>query len=338
MIAFDQQQSTMNTASSSQIWVGVDIGGTKINVLVVDSQLNELAQLTFATDVTTEENTLNCITSAVLSTIAIANVSLENVAGIGLGIPGKVDPATGHVAFAVNLNWASYPAGQRLEQELGVPCYLQNDVRLAALGIHHFYYPQLENLIYVTVGTGVAAGIILNKEVHRGTNEMAGEFGHMVVDRHGPRCNCGNHGCLETFIAGPAYERAAMQAQVGMLADLRERGEKITAVSVFQAAQQNDATAQMIIDQAGAMLGQGLQNLVMAYDPDKIIVGGGVSHAGPPFLKAILREWQRQTELSPLAAELLKEEKIELAPQNRNFGAWGGIALVQSHAQQVLIT
>ena len=338
MIVFDQQQSTTNTTTSSQIKVGVDIGGTKINVLVVDSQLSELAQLTFATDVTTEDNTLNSITNAILSTLAFANVDLKNVTGIGLGIPGKVDPTNGDVAFAVNLNWASYPAGQRLKQELGVPCFLQNDVRLASLGIHHFYYPQINNLIYVTVGTGVAAGIILNKALHRGANEMAGEFGHMVVDRQGPQCNCGNHGCLEAFIAGPAYAKAAKQAEVGILADLIKKGEQITAVSVFNAAEQNDPTAQAIINQAGAILGQGLQNLIMAYDPDKIIIGGGVSHAGTPFLQAILREWERQANLSPLAADLLKPEKIELAPQNRNFGAWGGIALIQRHAQQVLIT
>lgn len=337
MIVLDQQ-TTMTTTAAANIQVGVDIGGTKINVLVVDSQLTELAELTFPTDVSTEENTLESITNAVLSTLAVAKVSLDVVDGIGFGIPGKVKPENGDVAFAVNLNWTSYPAGQRLEQALGVPCYLQNDVRLAALGVHYFYYPQVDNLIYVTVGTGVAAGVILNKQLHRGTNEMAGEFGHMVVDPHGPRCNCGNYGCLETFIAGPAYTNAAMAATDGLLAVMQREEVEITAVSVFNAAAQHDSTAQHIIDNAGAMLGRGLQNLIMAYDPDKIIIGGGVSHAGTPFLHAILREWERQSSLSPLAADLLKAEKIELAPQNRNFGAWGGIALVQSHAQQVLIT
>ncbi len=336
MIVLDQQTTMTTTAANIQ--VGVDIGGTKINVLVVDSQLTKLAELTFPTDVSTEENTLDSITNAVLSTLAAANVSLDVVDGIGLGIPGKVNPANGEVAFAVNLNWTSYPAGQRLEQALGVPCYLQNDVRLAALGVHYFYHPQVDNLIYVTVGTGVAAGVILNKQLHRGSNEMAGEFGHMVVNPHGSRCNCGNYGCLETFTAGPAYTNAAMQVTDGLLAVAQQKGIEITAVSVFSAAAQNDPAAQRIIDNAGAMLGRGLQNLIMAYDPDKIIIGGGVSHAGTPFLQAILREWERQASLSPLAADLLKAEKIELAPQNRNFGAWGGIALVQSHAQQVLIT
>ena len=321
--------------TTANIRVGVDIGGTKITVIVVDENEQELANLTSATDVSTKENTLNSIVNAIQDTLAVAKVSLDSVVGIGIGIPGKINPVDGSVEFAVNLNWISYPAGQHLEEILGVPCYLKNDVQLAALGIHYFYYSDIQNLIYVAVGTGVAAGIILNQKLHRGSNGMAGEFGHMVVDPNGPKCKCGNQGCLETYIAGPAYTTAALQAKEGLLVEMRQNGP-VTAVSVFKAAQQNDATAQEIINNAGAMLGRGLQNLIMAYDPDKIIIGGGVSQARAPFLQAILREWDRQNTLSPLAADLLKEDKIELAPQNRNFGAWGGIALVESHVQQVM--
>lgn len=321
---------TYPTNSIKDIIVGADIGGSKIHVLVVDQHDTELAKFIAPTDVSSEQNTLDSIVSAIKTAVHQANKNLENVVGVGIGLPGKIDHTTGHVDIAVNLNWQDYPARQNLEHSLNAPCHLENDVRLAALGCHHYLHPEVNNLIYVTIGTGVAAGVILNRQLYRGSNNIAGEFGHSVIDPNGSICKCGNRGCLETFVAGPAFAVTANQATTGILAEIKTQKE-VTAVDVFNAAQQNDPTALEIIQNTGSILGQALQNLIMAYDPDKIILGGGVSHAGNMFLQSILREWQRQASSSPFAAQLLKSTKLELAPLDRNLGAWGGIGLIKEN-------
>lgn len=319
--------------STQDVIIGVDIGGTKISVLVVDQNNTELAEFTALTDVTSEQNTLNSIVAAIETAVSHANKSHTNIIGIGIGLPGKINPATGHVDIAVNLNWHNYPARQKLSQTLNVPCYLENDVRLAALGCLYLLYPDIQNLIYVTIGTGVAAGVILNGQPFRGSHNTAGEIGHAVMNPQGPLCKCGNRGCLEAMVAGPALANYASQAADGILAEINKE-RPVTAVDLFQAAQQNDPTAQKIIQNVGSILGQALQNLVMAYDPDKIILGGGVSHAGDIFLQSILQEWHRQIKISPFAAELLNPDKLELSPQNHNLGTWGGIALIKENYSQ----
>jgi glucokinase len=227
------------------------------------------------------------------------------------------------------------PAGHLLSQILGVPCYLEKDLHLAALGYYHFFATgTLQHMAYVSVGTGVAAGLILDGRLYRGAHGMAGEFGHMVVDPQGLRCNCGNRGCLETFTAGPAIVRAGQEAvRDGRMTFPAELAE-MTAVDVFDAAKSGNPAAQEIIHVVGSYLGRGLQALMMSYDVDKIILGGGIARAGDIFLNAILHEWQQQASLSLLAAEMLKPEKVELVPPEVNAGAWGGVALARDRTVQ----
>ena len=286
MIAMKKQTPT----ATADIQVGVDFDGTNIAVLVVGAKQTELAKLTFAADITSKDSTFISIADAIRFTLKFANISLNNVEGIGIGVPGKVNPVTGDVRFVDNLNWGFYPVSKLLQEKLGVPCYLGNNVQIAALGAQYFAYPNIENLIYVTVGTSASVGIIRNNELE--------------------------------------------QVEDDLLVAMKQDGG-VTAVSIFAAAAENDPHAQAIIDHAGVMLGRGLQHLIMTYDPDKIIIGGDISYAGDPFLKSIFREWRRQQATSPLAANLLQEAKLELAPINHNFGTWGGIALVRRHATQV---
>lgn len=329
----------MSNALPSSKFVGVDVGGTTITAVVVDAQLQLLGQQTFPTDISSPSQTLKGIVAAIQTSLASCHTRFSELAGVGLGIPGRVDSATGDVHLAVNLNWQDVAAGAWLSQTLGVPCYVENDLHLAALGYYHFFaQTPVQNMAYVSVGTGVAAGLILDGRLYRGSHGMAGEFGHMVIDPQGPRCNCGNQGCLEMYVAGPAYSRAGQQAiEEGRLAIAIE-GETVTAVDIFQAAQTGDPAAQQIIDTAGAHLGRGLQALIMTYDIDKIVLGGGLIQAGELYRQSILQEWQRQAHISPLAAEMLTPDKLEYAPTNKNAGAWGGIMLaVNRQADPILL-
>ena len=315
---------------SRRLWVGVDVGGSKVAVLVVDAQRRVRGRATMPTDVSGPKRTLASIVGAIRQAIQAANAHEDEIAAIGLGIPGRVNPETGVVQLAVNLNWNELPVGALLESELGAPCFLENDVRAATSGVYHYNGNHtLQSMAYVSIGTGIAAGLIINGALYRGSSGMAGEIGHMVIDPHGPRCQCGAHGCLETFAAGPAIARLGRQAVESGVATLLKDFDPLTAENVYQAARQGDAAAQAIVDKVGSYLGQALQWMVTAYDVERIVLGGGVARAGEAFWQPILRELDRQRQASPLASEMLASEMFHLLPADYDAGIWGAVALAQ---------
>lgn len=315
-------------SSSTPFWVGVDAGGTKVAATVVNSQLEVMGKATLPTNLTSPEHTVQSIVSCIHQALQTAEIPLSCITAIGVGVPGKVYVTSGVVESAVNLKWHTLPLGQLLSTELGVPCFIENDTRLAALGCYAVLNETaVQNLAYVTIGTGIAAGLVLQGKLYRGTHNMAGEIGHMVMEPQGPRCPCGNLGCLEALAAGPAITKSAQQAMAQGKPTALTSIHPLTAQAVFQSAQTGDAIATQIIEQTGHYLGRAFQMLVMAYDVDRIILGGGVSQAGETLLQPILREWQRQCQESTLASQLLKPDLLHLLPPNFNAGVWGGIVL-----------
>jgi glucokinase len=315
---------------SRRLWVGVDIGGSKVAVLVVDTQKRVRGRATAPTDVSGPERTVASIVAAIQEGLRAANAQMEEIAAVGLGIPGRVLPETGVVQLAVNLNLKESPVGELLEAQLGAPCFLENDVRVATSGVYHFNGNHtLRNMAYLSVGTGIAAGLIINGELYRGSSGMAGEIGHMVIDPQGPRCGCGAFGCLETFSAGPAIARLGRRAAELGTSRLLKDQELITAETVYEAARQGDPAAQAIVEKAGRYLGQALQWLVTAYDVERIVLGGGVSSAGETFWQPIERELDRQRKTSPLASDLLAPDMFHLLPPDYDAAIWGAIALAQ---------
>ncbi|HEY1012446.1 MAG TPA: ROK family protein, partial [Herpetosiphonaceae bacterium] len=202
----------MYAHTSPSYVVGVDVGGTKIATLLVDQRRQVCGHLTVATDLTSPQHTLTCIIDAIRATLRQGNVEPERLRAIGLGIPGQVVPTTGVVKLAVNLGWDAMPVGALINAAFGVPCVLENDVRAAAWGLYRMgHVDDAQSLAYVSIGTGIAAGLVLDGRVYRGWSGMAGEIGHSCVDPSGPRCACGQHGCLEAMAAGPAI--AALAAE-----------------------------------------------------------------------------------------------------------------------------
>ena len=180
--------------------VGVDVGGSKIAVILVDRDLRIRGRHTVPTSVGEPDEAAAQIAAAVEAALASAGESLAAVEAVGVGVPGRVDPATGVVSLAVNLGWHNLPLRDRLQAILGVPCAIENDVRAAAAGIlERRVLGDVENFIYLSVGTGISAGVVIDGAVHRGTRGLAGEIGHIVVDADGPVCPCGLTGCLETI-------------------------------------------------------------------------------------------------------------------------------------------
>ena len=252
------------------------------------------------------------------------------------------------MTLAVNLGWQDLPLGPRLEQRFGRPCVVENDVRAAALGLHRRrVVGAIDDLAYLAVGTGVSAGVILHGRLHRGARGLAGEIGHVIVEPGGARCACGQHGCLETLVSGSAIarSRARQRTQDGVPSRpsmgvpwerrapwMRARAEMAdrqdaTAIDIYRAAASGDPLATEIADAVGRRLAWAVHLLVMTYDVERVVLGGGVSHAGETFVRPIQRELDRMRAASALAREQLTPDIVELLPPGADAGAWGAVVI-----------
>ncbi len=311
--------------SSPEFLVGLDIGGTKSAVLVVDRELNECSAAVAPTPLESSDRLLDGLVALVEEALRAAGAS--KAAAIGAGVPGKVAPDTGLVEMAVNLNLDRYPLGPRLARALGAPAVLENDVRLAAFGAFHRLSRQktLANLIFIGIGTGIAAGIVLDGRIFRGEDGLAGEIGHAVVEENGARCSCGQHGCLETIVAGPALARQAAAA-----------GHPVAdAGEVYRLAVAGDPAARQIIERASRHLARMIQWLALTVNIREFVFGGGVTRSAEAFLEPIQAELRGFQAQAPFAGALIAPLRLSLLPADFNAGAWGGVRLARAHLDQM---
>jgi glucokinase len=356
---------------SETVVVGVDVGGTKIAVLVTSPDGAVLGRATNASSVADQDGAADAIAAVIDLALEGAGARLTDVAIVGIGVPGRVDPTTGNVTLAVNLGWNDLALRDALERRLGRPCVIENDARAAAVGLHRRrVLGSADDIAYLAVGTGIAAGLILDGRLHRGARGLAGEIGHAILDPNGPVCACGQRGCLEAFVSGPAIARRAAEAiaqgRATSLAGTADAAagrasatpnastpadaatpasagaataprpattptpaSTLTARDVYEAAAAGDALACELVEDVGRKLAWAIHLLVMAYDVDRVVVGGGVSHAGEPFMDPIRRELERLRTASPTAGELLPAGVLETLPVGADAGAWGAVAIAQ---------
>lgn len=315
------------------VLVGVDVGGTKIAVLITTLDGTILGRATRANSAGDQDGAAEAIATTIETALGDAGVHVEDVAVIGVGVPGRVDPATGKVTIAVNLGWTDLALRDALEARLGRPCVIENDARAAAVGLHHRrVLGNAEDIAYLAVGTGIAAGVILDGRLHRGARGLAGEIGHAIADASGPVCTCGQRGCLEALVSGPSIARRAAEALA------RDRGgsklrdiplDQLSAIDVYEAATAGDRLAGELVEDVGRQLAWAVHLLVMAYDVDRIVLGGGVSHAGETFMEPIRRELDRLRAASSIAGELLPSDVVEALPVGADAGVLGAVAIAQ---------
>ena len=318
---------------SGNLVVGVDIGGTKTAILVCDPEGAIRARTVTPTAVGAPERAADAIATLVEAALADASASAGDIAALGIGVPGRVDRETGHVSLAVNLDWHDLPLGPSLEARLGIPTVVENDVRAAALGLHRRrVFGPVESLALLVIGTGISAGVVLDGRLHRGARGLAGEIGHVIIDPAGPRCACGNTGCFEAVAAGPAIVGRTLQGWAARR-DGRPAGSQEESLAgaegVFAAAQGGDEVARDVIDSTGRAIAWGIHLLALAYDVERIVIGGGVSHAGEPFIAPIRRELDRYRAASPLSAEILLPDLVQLLPAGADAGAWGAVTVAR---------
>lgn len=323
-------------AGSGPLVVGVDVGGTKIAAGVVDAQGQVYGRVQLPTDTSRPEMTLQSIAAGITGTLRAARISPPHISGVGLGIPGKVDPEHGIGLLSVNLGWQDVPVKRWLEEALGLPCVVENDVGAATLGESLYGAGRelggLANLVYLSLGTGVAARAMIEGRLYRGTNGLAGEIGHAIFVPGGPLCRCGARGCLEALVAGPALARKAQEevqaGRASLLQELLARSPKPTAELVFEAATQGDSLAQQILAEAGSHLAYAIYLLAMAFDPQVVVLGGGLAQADGLFIEAIRSGVTRWLEQSPVFREILDLGAIRLSALQQDVGILGAAALV----------
>jgi glucokinase len=313
--------------------LGVDLGGTQIRACLADMEGNILRQ---ARQSTLAREGLQPVLGRIKETITkvLRDINREEVLGIGIASPGPLDPRTGVVIAPPNLpGWDNVPLRDIISQEFGLPVFVNNDANLAGLAEYRFGAGQgASDMVYLTISTGLGGGIICNGQLLLGAHGLAGEPGHATVDSAGPRCNCGNVGCLECMSAGPGIARHATQlihqGQASSLSEVLQSGAELTAEMVGRAAQEGDRVALQAIERAAYYLGIGVLNLIHIFDPDIVILGGGVSKLGPLLFDPV-RAWVREHAMTPVQ----RETPIVPAALGDQVGLLGAVAWVMENAQ-----
>ncbi len=314
--------------------LGLDIGGTKTAAVVGEANGRPLGQATVQTNVSSPETVVQSALDATALALADAQLNRGDLAAAAAGVPGQVDPATGTVRLAVNLNFHTpYPLGHALQKALGVPVVLENDVRAATVGAYQWLNATepVHSLAYLSIGTGIAAGIMIDGKLYRGVHGMAGEIGHIPVDPAGPRCACGAYGCLEAVAAGPAIATYANE----VLGDDHSAGQLSTS-EVLALAAAGSTGARHVIDRASYFLSRAIYLLVMTYDVERVVLGGGVTQAGAAFRLPLEKALDALRGDSALVEAMLPADKVVFLPTDFNAGAHGALQL--AHNAQVTPT
>lgn len=270
-------------------FIGIDLGGTKISGILVNLQGDIITQTTVPTHAESGEQ---AILQRIIDVIAVvmedSKVEKENIVAIGLGSPGSLDLKEGTIISAANLPFDNFNIVKPLNNKFNIPVYIDNDANVAAVGEYLFGAGKgSEHMIFITVSTGIGGGAVLNGKIYRGNTCNALEVGHTTVQPDGPYCNCGNYGCAEVLASGTAIGKAAQAAVTkGKITSLNNY-EKPTSYEVFKEAEKGDRVAQNILNKALTYLGICVANTIMSFDPQKVIIGGGVAQGGEIVFKRI---------------------------------------------------
>lgn len=266
--------------------IGVDLGGTFIKAALIDETGAILYKEEAPTLAEKGPDDILLRIEQMIRVIADKNgLRVADLTGLGIAIPGFIDDASGYADEVVNIGWRNVSVREPLKERLGISVAMDNDANAAALGEAWAGAGRGRRFaLCVTLGTGVGGGVVIDGKVLRGANTMAGEIGHMVMERGGAPCNCGHFGCLETISSATGVVRLAraalVDAQTGGRSSLLQQVEELTAAAVFAAAEAGDPLANKVVDEAIETLAWGLGTAANVVNPEVIVVGGGMSKAG----------------------------------------------------------
>ena len=284
--------------------LGIDIGGT--NLVVGSVAEDGSAVVATASEPTHSEAGATDVVDRLvaLAERAIATTWREapgaEILGVGVGAPGPLDTKRGIVLLTPNLGWVNMPLRELIHDRLGLPAALDNDANCAVLGEWWVGAARgARHAIGITIGTGIGGGIIIDGRLYHGASDVAGEIGHTTIDTEGRRCKCGNYGCLEAYASGPnialrAVEELEAGAESRLTALVGGDLAKITAQTVYQAAADGDELALEVVNDTAKVLGVGIGNLLNVFNPEVVVVCGGVTLAGDHLFEPLRREVARR--------------------------------------------
>ncbi|WP_208585904.1 ROK family glucokinase [Gracilibacillus suaedae] len=309
--------------------IGIDIGGTTVKNAIITNQGELITKWEIPTDLANQgENVPRDIWLSIENKLSELNLTKERCAGLGVGAPGFIEPETGKVAIAVNIGWKNFYLKDILEELSGLNVYVDNDANIAALGENwKGSGNQVENMLAVTLGTGVGGGIIANGQIVSGANGTGAEIGHITVEKDGAACNCGRKGCLETVTSATGIVRQAeeliAEGKANALKRRKDKSGEITTKDVFETAAEGDKDSQALLAHVLDVLGFSLATVAITVNPAKIVIGGGVSKAGNVLLEPLKEAFEKYT--LPRTNEACE---IVIAQLGNDAGVYGGAYLV----------
>jgi len=313
--------------------IGVDLGGTNIVCAIVNYQgkiINRLKVPTLAER--GKEATIKKIIETIHENIVQSNIALDDIIGIGIGAPGPLDVKRGIINFAPNLpGWRDVPLKKILEVEFSMKVVLENDANAAAWGERCFGIGRgVDNLVCFTLGTGIGGGIIIDSKIYHGSNYGAAELGHMTVNKDGPRCNCGNYGCLEAYSSATGIKnRIKSRIKEGIKSDFLnfdsddELLDSIRLKSIFETARKGDKLTKDIVEEAISYLGIAIANITNILNPEMVVLVGGITNEGDKLLIPLKEEVKKRAFYSNY-----KSLKIVIGELGGNAGVLGAAALL----------
>lgn len=294
------------SAPTTTFVLGVDLGGT--NIVVGAMCADGSAMHAVRSEPTRAEDGADGVTTRIVrliedciaETMSTTGATRASFAGVGIGAPGPLDRDTGIVLITPNLGWTNYPLRDRVSDAVKLPAALDNDANCATLGEWWIGAARgSKHAIGLTIGTGIGGGLILDGQLYHGASGIAGELGHTSIDANGRRCKCGNYGCLEAYASGPAIAVRAREALGGdessLLPTLVHGDlERITAQTVFEAAERGDQLARDVVRDTAHFLGTGIANLLNIFNPEVVVIAGGVTQAGDALFEPLRAEVRRR--------------------------------------------
>ncbi|WP_089738589.1 ROK family glucokinase [Gracilibacillus ureilyticus] len=315
---------------TKDLLIGIDIGGTTVKNAIIGVEGKMIAKWEIETNINNQGASVpNDIWQSIRDRLEELKIGKDRIVGMGVGAPGFIEPDTGVVAIAVNIGWRDFELKEILEKLSGIPVFVDNDANIAALGENwKGSGNQVENMLAVTLGTGVGGGIIANSHIVTGTNGTGAEIGHMtVVTEGGAPCNCGRTGCLETVASATGIVRQANEwidaGNAPGLKQIKQESGSITTKDIFDLAREGDQPANKLIQSITDQLGLALANIAVTINPAKIVIGGGVSKAGEQLLTPLKKAFDRY------ALPRINEAcDIVIAQLGNDAGVYGGAYLV----------
>jgi glucokinase len=289
-----------------QFIIGLDLGGTNIVVGALsengDRQIGMRSEPTIAergVDVVVERM-VSMVEQTIEAVLRESGGTRDDVLGVGIGAPGPLDRDRGLVVVAPNLGWRDFPLRDVIADRVRLPATLDNDANCATLGEWWQGAARgARHVVGLTIGTGIGGGIIIDGRLHHGISDVAGEIGHTTIDVNGRYCRCGNYGCLEAYASGPAIAQRALEAlerdEISSLPRMVDGDlTRLTAATVYEAAKTGDALARELVRDTATFLGAGIANLLNVFNPDVVVIAGGVTQAGEPLFDPLRAEVRRR--------------------------------------------